>query len=66
LHESRPALIPGACGGWAETQAAYRFLAQPAVSGEDILSPHWQNTESRADPTRPPFATFLPSLGFLA
>ena len=22
------ASIPGACNGWAETQAAYRFLAQ--------------------------------------
>jgi hypothetical protein len=41
------ASIPGACGGWAETQAAYRFLAQPELSWEDILSPHWQNTETR-------------------
>lgn len=33
--------IPGACKGWAETQAAYRFLAQEEVSWEAILEPHW-------------------------
>jgi hypothetical protein len=41
------ASIPSACGGWAETQAAYRFLAQPELSWEDILSPHWRNAEAR-------------------
>ena len=29
------ASIPQACGGWAETQAAYRFLAQDEIKWED-------------------------------
>jgi len=33
--------IPQACGGWAETQAAYRLLAHEAVTGEQVLAPHW-------------------------
>lgn len=41
------ASIPQACGGWAETQAAYRFLAQDELGWEDILAPHWQSTEAR-------------------
>lgn len=41
------ASIPQACGGWAETQAAYRFLAQDEVEWESILAPHWQNAEVR-------------------
>jgi hypothetical protein len=28
------ASIPQACGGWAETQAAYRFLAQDDIAWE--------------------------------
>lgn len=39
--------IPQACGGWAETQAAYRFLAQDDVEWEAILAPHWQSAEVR-------------------
>ena len=35
------ASIPGACGGWAETQAAYRLLAHEAVTWEQVLAPHW-------------------------
>ena len=39
---ARPgASIPVACGGWAETQAAYRLLAHEAVTGEQVLAPHW-------------------------
>ena len=34
------ASIPAACGGWAETQAAYRFMAQDKVEWTDILAPH--------------------------
>lgn len=41
LADSPTASIPGACKGWAETQAAYRFLAQEEVSWEAILEPHW-------------------------
>ena len=32
--------IPAACGGWAETIAAYRFFAQEAIEWRDILQPH--------------------------
>ena len=41
------ASIPQACGGWAETQAAYRFLAQDDIEWEAILAPHWQSAEVR-------------------
>ncbi len=41
LAEKPMASIPGACQGWAETQAAYRFMAQDKVDWEDILEPHW-------------------------
>lgn len=41
------ASIPQACGGWAETQAAYRFLAQDDIDWEAILAPHWQSAEIR-------------------
>jgi hypothetical protein len=39
------ASIPGACAGWAETQAAYRFFDQASdkkqsLGWEDILAPH--------------------------
>jgi IS4 transposase len=32
--------IPVACGGWAETKAAYRFFDNDKVSAEKILMPH--------------------------
>src|SRR5512134_3490637 len=35
------ASIPVACGGWAETQAAYRLLANEVVEWERVLAPHW-------------------------
>jgi hypothetical protein len=41
------ASIPGACGGWAETQAAYRFLSQDKVEWTDILSPHIACSKAR-------------------
>lgn len=41
------ASIPGACGGWAETAAAYRFLAQDELEWSDILAPHWQCSSVR-------------------
>lgn len=34
------ASIPGACGGWSETLAAYRFLSQEGIAWSDILQPH--------------------------
>jgi IS4 transposase len=39
--------IPVACGGWAETKAAYRFFDNQNVSAEKILSPHRAATIER-------------------
>jgi hypothetical protein len=47
LAASPTASIPTACGGWAETQAAYRFLAQEDLGWESILEPHWTRTLER-------------------
>jgi hypothetical protein len=47
LAEKPTASIPGACGGWAETQAAYRFLAQEERDWRDILAPHWACSQAR-------------------
>lgn len=41
LTDRPTASIPGACKGWAETQAAYRFLSQDDVTWQAILEPHW-------------------------
>jgi hypothetical protein len=44
----RPNLsIPAACGGHADTQAAYRFFDNPKVTFQEILSPHHQQTLQR-------------------
>jgi hypothetical protein len=38
---SRPTVsIPAACRGWAETQAAYRFFDNDAVTEQSVLTPH--------------------------
>ena len=47
LGEKPTASIPNACNGWSETQAAYRFLSQPQIGWEDILSPHFSCTHER-------------------
>lgn len=39
--------IPAACGGWAETQAAYRLFDNPKVSAEAVLAPHSKRTVER-------------------
>jgi hypothetical protein len=39
--------IPQACGGWPETQAAYRLLDNPAVEGREILDVHTRRTVER-------------------
>jgi hypothetical protein len=41
------ASLPVACGGWAETQAAYRLLAHEAVTWEQGLAPHWDCSVER-------------------
>lgn len=45
---SRPTVsIPAACQGWDETQAAYRFLSNAAVTPDAILAPHRDATLKR-------------------
>jgi hypothetical protein len=39
--------IPLACGDWAATKAAYRFLDNDRVSEADILAGHFQSTRER-------------------
>jgi hypothetical protein len=41
------ASIPDACDSWTETHAAYRFLSNPDVTWEGILTPHWARTLER-------------------
>lgn len=36
--------IPAALGGWAETQAAYRFFSNEKVSADLVLAPHTEAT----------------------
>jgi hypothetical protein len=47
LSERPVRRIPSACQGWAETVAAYRFLDNPHVGCEAILSGHQQATRER-------------------
>ena len=39
--------IPNACSGWAETQAAYRFLSNARTDWHQLLESHWTCTEER-------------------
>jgi hypothetical protein len=39
--------MPTACHGWAQTVAAYRFLDNPAIGVQEILSGHIQATLQR-------------------
>jgi hypothetical protein len=39
--------IPGACDGWSETMAAYRFLGNEEVEWVDMMQPHWERTAAR-------------------
>src|SRR5258705_10448320 len=47
--------IPFVCQDWANTKAAYRFLANHRVSEADILSGHFQSTRKRAAAMDGPF-----------
>ncbi len=47
LAQRPTASIPGACDGWAEIQAAYRFLAGEAYDWMEILEPHRQCIRER-------------------
>lgn len=45
--ENPQASIPAACRGWSETDAAYKFFANPKVSAGGILKPHAAATLER-------------------
>ncbi|WP_232442088.1 IS4 family transposase, partial [Burkholderia ubonensis] len=47
LSGNPTASIPLACGGWAETAAAYRFFAQDKLEWTDVMEPHWQSATER-------------------
>lgn len=34
-----------ACHSWSETCAAYRFPGNPDVEWQDIMAPHWEQTQ---------------------
>lgn len=39
--------IPAACGGWTETQGAYRFFDNKRATFESVLAPHYAATMER-------------------
>ena len=39
--------LPLACGDWANTKAAYRFLDNDRVSEAEVLAGHFQSTQAR-------------------
>uniref|UniRef100_UPI00273A0F19 IS4/Tn5 family transposase DNA-binding protein n=1 Tax=Stenotrophomonas sp. YIM B06876 TaxID=3060211 RepID=UPI00273A0F19 len=39
--------IPNACNGWAETQAAYRFLSNRRSDWQALLQSHWSSSIER-------------------
>jgi len=52
LGDKPTASIPSACGGWADTQATYRFFDQASedkqnLGWEEVLTPHLVRTETR-------------------
>ncbi|HSF32695.1 MAG TPA: transposase DNA-binding-containing protein [Candidatus Tectomicrobia bacterium] len=47
LSERPVGSIPTACHGWAETVAAYRFLNNPDIGVQEILSGHTRATLER-------------------
>jgi hypothetical protein len=47
LSEKPVHSIPRACHGWAETVAAYRFLDNPAIGEQELLSGHKRATLER-------------------
>src|SRR6476661_5469111 len=48
LAKNPSASLPCARDPWGETAGAYRLLDNPAISYEQILSPHWAMTYHEA------------------
>lgn len=49
LGENPSVSLPTSMRNWADTQGAYRFLTNEAVTHEQILMPHWVQTQSEAE-----------------
>jgi hypothetical protein len=52
LGETPSVSLPRSMRNWAETQGAYRFLGNEAVTHEQIMQPHWRETRSEAEQRR--------------
>jgi hypothetical protein len=50
LAERPTESLPGACRGWGETQAAYRFFGNEAIEAQAILEPHREAAIRRMPP----------------
>src|SRR5437667_11106671 len=48
LASNPSASLPCALETWGETLGADRFLDNPAISDEQIMSPHWSQTSREA------------------
>jgi transposase-like protein/DDE family transposase len=49
LGENPSVSLPRSMRNWADTQGAYRFLNNEAVTHEQIMMPHWIQTRSEAE-----------------
>jgi hypothetical protein len=49
LGENPGISLPASMRNWAETQGAYRFLGNEAMTHEQIMMPHWVQTRSEAE-----------------
>ena len=49
LYHQSQSSIPTACGGWSETEAAYRFFQNSKVTAAKILAPHKEATLKRME-----------------
>ena len=52
LGENPSVSLPRSMRNWADTQGAYRFLGNEAVTHEQIMQPHWRETRSEAEQRR--------------
>lgn len=49
LAQNPNGTLPGSFGGWAETKATYRLLAEPDVEYEQVLDPHRQRVRTACE-----------------
>jgi Transposase DNA-binding/Transposase Tn5 dimerisation domain len=49
LGENPSVSLPASMRNWADTQGAYRFLNNEAITHEQIMMPHWVQTRSEAE-----------------